>query len=67
MRKYEVIHFYKSGGFNHLVNVSVDVNLFAAVTFTNSEMKKIVQKYPLAKDNLFALVDGVEIKLKKCE
>ena len=67
MRKYEVIHFYKSGGFNHLVNVSVDGNLFAAVTFTNSEMKKIVQKYPLAKDNLFAIVDGVEIKLKKCE
>ena len=67
MRKYEVNHFYKSGGFNHLVNVSVDGNLFAAVTFTNSEMKKIVQKYPLAKDNLFALVDGVEIKLKKCE
>ena len=67
MRKYEVIHFYKSGGFNHLVNLSVDGNLFAAVTFTNSEMKKIVQKYPLAKDNLFALVDGVEIKLKKCE
>ena len=64
MRKYEVIHFYKNGGFNHLVNVSVDDNLFAAVTFTNVEMKKIVQKYPLAKDNLFALVDGVEIKLK---
>ncbi|ATN94209.1 hypothetical protein Lb_46 [Lactobacillus phage Lb] len=67
MRKHEVIHFYKAGGFNHLVNVSVDANLFAAVTFTNAEMKKIVQKYPLAKDNLFALVDGVEIKLKKCE
>lgn len=64
MRKYEVIHFYKAGGFNHLVNVSVDNNLFAAVIFTNAEMKKIVQKYPLAKDNLFVLVDGVEIKLK---
>lgn len=64
MRKYEVIHFYKAGGFNHLVNVSVDNNLFAAVIFTNAEMNKIVQKYPLAKDNLFALVDGVEIKLK---
>jgi len=47
-----------------LVNVSVDDNLFAAVTFTDSEVKRIEQKYPLAKDNLFALVDGVEIKLK---
>lgn len=64
MKKHEVIHFYKSGGFNHLVNVSVDDNLFAAVTFTDSEEKRIEQKYPLAKDNLFALVDGVEIKLK---
>lgn len=64
MKKHEVIHFYKSGGFNHLVGVSTDDNLFAAVTFTDLEMKKILQKYPLAKDNLFALVDGVEIKLK---
>ncbi|MBS0977433.1 hypothetical protein JK163_01175 [Levilactobacillus brevis] len=64
MKKHEVIHFYKSGGFNHLVNVSVDDNLFAAVTFTDSEVKRIEQKYPLAKGNLFALVDGVEIKLK---
>jgi len=52
MRKREVIHFYKVGGFNHLVNVSSDDNLFAAVTFTDEEMKQIVQKYPLAKDNL---------------
>lgn len=64
MKKHEVIHFYKSGGFNHLVDVSTDDNLFAAVTFTDLEMKKILQKYPLAKDNLFALVDGTEIKLK---
>lgn len=64
MKKHEVIHFYKSGGFNHLVGVSTDDNLFAAVTFTDSEMKQILQKYPLAKDNLFSLVDGVEIKLK---
>lgn len=64
MKKHEVIHFYKSGGFNHLVNVSVDNNLFAAVTFTDDEMNQIKQEYPLAKDNLFALVDGVEIKLK---
>lgn len=64
MEKHEVIHFYKSGGFNHLVDVSTDDNLFAAVTFTKSEMQLILQKYPLAKDNLFALVDGVEIKLK---
>lgn len=41
MKKHEVIHFYKSGGFNHLVNVSVDDNLFAAVTFTDSEVKRI--------------------------
>ncbi|WP_409441652.1 hypothetical protein [Lentilactobacillus hilgardii] len=64
MKKHEVIHFYKSGGYNHLVDVSVDDNLFAAVTFTKDEMEKIVKKYPLAKDSLFALVDGVEIKLK---
>lgn len=64
MKRNEILHFYKSGGFNHLVNVSVDDNLFAAVTFTDEEMKRIVQKYPLAKGNLFALVDGVEIKLK---
>lgn len=64
MKKHEVIHFYKSGGYNHLVDVSVDDNLFAAVTFTKDEMEQIIKKYPLAKDNLFALVDGVEIKLK---
>ncbi|WP_203648958.1 hypothetical protein [Secundilactobacillus yichangensis] len=64
MKKHEIIHYYKQGGFNHFVNVSVDDNLFAAVTFTDSELKVILQKYPLAKDNLFALVDGVEIKLK---
>lgn len=64
MKKHEIIHYYKQGGFNHLVNVSVDDNLFAAVTFTDSELKMILQKYPLAKNNLFALVDGIEIKLK---
>lgn len=62
-KKHEVIHFYKSGGFNHLVNVSTDDNLFAAVTFTAADLESILKKYPLAKDNLFALVDGVEIKL----
>ncbi|MCP9333418.1 hypothetical protein [Lentilactobacillus hilgardii] len=44
MKKHEVIHFYKSGGYNHLVDVSVDDNLFAAVTFTKDEMEKIVKK-----------------------
>ena len=53
MKKYEVVHFYKSGGFNHLANVSVDDNLFAAVTFTEDELEQIVKKYPLAKNNLF--------------
>lgn len=64
MKKHEVIHFYKSGGFNHFVNVSTDDNLFAALTFTDDELQQILEKYPLAKGNLFALVDGVEIKLK---
>ncbi|WP_282803282.1 hypothetical protein [Secundilactobacillus kimchicus] len=64
MKKHEVVHYYKAGGFNHLVNVSVDDNLFAAVTFTSGEIETILKKYPLAQNNLFALVDGVEIKLK---
>ena len=64
MKKHELIHFYKSGGFNHFVNVSTDDNLFAALTFTDDELQQILEKYPLAKGNLFALVDGVEIKLK---
>ncbi len=60
----EIPHYYKSGGFNHLVDVSTDNDLFAAITFTDLELKEIYKKYPLAKDNLFALVDGVEIKLQ---
>lgn len=63
-KKHEVLHFYKAGGFNHLIDVQTDDNLFAAVTFTGEELKYILKKYPLAKDNLFALVDGVEIKLE---
>ncbi|VDG18736.1 hypothetical protein [Lactobacillus brevis] [Lactiplantibacillus mudanjiangensis] len=64
MKKNEILHFYKAGGVNHFINVSTDDNLFAAVTFTDLELAQIFKKYPLAKDNLFALVDGVEIKLR---
>lgn len=61
---YQIPHYYKSGGFNHLVDVSTDNNLFAALTFSDDETAKILKQYPMAKDNFFALVDGVEFKLK---
>lgn len=62
--RFEIAHYYKKGGFNHLINVSVDNDLFAALTFTQAEMAQILNDYPDAKGNLFALVDGVEIKLR---
>lgn len=61
---FDLPHYYKFGGFNHLINVSTDNSLLGAITFSEDELKVIYKKYPLAKNNLFALVDEVEIKLQ---
>lgn len=57
------ILFYKAKNENHYIS-EVIVNESSPLLNIKSESREVVEKeYPIAKNNLFALVDGIEIKL----
>ena len=57
------ILFYKAKNENHFIN-EVIVNESSPLLNIKSESREDIEKrYPESKNNLYALVDGVEIKL----